>query len=172
MRGSPMIGSRKEDGVFWPCPSEDHPGTPRLFLDRFATADGRARFHPVEFRAPAEEPDHEFPLYLTTGRIMAQYQSGTQTRRVAALMQSVAQGIRADSSVHGAHLWNRARRRGSPDDAPGHGVAGRGADPNDSHGHLVRAVSFQWNGSSEFAYQSGAGSGFPHARIQSLRCSS
>ncbi len=77
----------KEDGVFWPCPSEDHPGTPRLFMDHFATADGRARFHPVEFRAPAEEPDHEFPLYLTTGRIMAQYQSGTQTRRIAALMQ-------------------------------------------------------------------------------------
>ena len=78
----------REDGVFWPCPNEDHPGTPRLFLDRFATADGRARFHPVEFRPPAEEPDHEYPLYLTTGRIMAQYQSGTQTRRVPALMQA------------------------------------------------------------------------------------
>lgn len=78
----------REDGVFWPCPAEDHPGTPRLFLDRFATADGRARFHAVEFRPPAEEPDHEFPLYLTTGRIMAQYQSGTQTRRVPALMQA------------------------------------------------------------------------------------
>jgi len=77
----------KEDGVFWPCPDENHPGTPRLFLDQFATADGKARFHPVEFRVPAEEPDHEFPLYLTTGRIMAQYQSGTQTRRVPALMQ-------------------------------------------------------------------------------------
>jgi assimilatory nitrate reductase catalytic subunit len=53
---------REEDGVFWPCPGAGHPGTPRLFLDRFATADGRARFHPVEFQAPAEEPDHEFPL--------------------------------------------------------------------------------------------------------------
>ncbi len=78
----------QEDGVFWPCPGEDHPGTPRLFLERFATADGKARFHPVEFQAPAEEPDHDFPLYLTTGRIMAQYQSGTQTRRIAALMQA------------------------------------------------------------------------------------
>lgn len=78
----------KEDGVFWPCPDLEHPGTPRLFLDRFATPDGRARFHPVEFRPAAEEPDHDFPLYLTTGRIMAQYQSGTQTRRVAALMQA------------------------------------------------------------------------------------
>ncbi|MGH7879472.1 MAG: molybdopterin oxidoreductase family protein, partial [Candidatus Binataceae bacterium] len=39
-----------EDGVFWPCPTEDHAGTPRMFLDRFATPDGRARFHPVEYR--------------------------------------------------------------------------------------------------------------------------
>ena len=78
----------KEDGVFWPCPSEDHPGTPRMFMERFATPDGCARFHAVEFQSSAEQPDHEFPLYLTTGRIMAQYQSGTQTRRVAALMQA------------------------------------------------------------------------------------
>lgn len=78
----------REDGVFWPCPSEDHPGTPRMFLDRFATPNGRAKFHRVEYRSAAEEPDHEFPLYLTTGRIMAQYQSGTQTRRVAELSQA------------------------------------------------------------------------------------
>lgn len=77
-----------EDGVFWPCPGAGHPGTPRMFLDRFATPDGQARFHPVEFSDSGEKPDHEFPLYLTTGRIMAQYQSGTQTRRVPALLQS------------------------------------------------------------------------------------
>jgi assimilatory nitrate reductase catalytic subunit len=79
----------REDGVFWPCPSEDHAGTPRLFLDRFATPDGRARFHPVEFRAVQEEPDREFPLYLTTGRVMAHYQSGTQTLRVEKLRTAV-----------------------------------------------------------------------------------
>ncbi|MDQ6676243.1 MAG: molybdopterin oxidoreductase family protein [Acidobacteriota bacterium] len=78
----------REDGVFWPCPSEDHPGTPRLFLDRFSTEDGLARFHPVEHRGPAEEPDAEFPLYLTTGRILSQYQSGAQTRRVPELAAS------------------------------------------------------------------------------------
>jgi assimilatory nitrate reductase catalytic subunit len=77
----------RENGVFWPCPSEDHPGTPRLFLDRFATKDGRARFHPVEYHGASEQPDREFPLYLTTGRIMAQYQSGTQTRRISKLME-------------------------------------------------------------------------------------
>ncbi len=74
-----------EDGVFWPCPSTDHPGTPRMFQDKFAHPDGRARFHPVHHRGAAEEPDDEYPLYLTTGRVMAQYQSGTQTRRVEAL---------------------------------------------------------------------------------------
>jgi assimilatory nitrate reductase catalytic subunit len=78
----------RENGVFWPCPDENHPGTPRLFLDRFATDDGRARFHPVEYQPAAEEPDREFPLYLTTGRVMSQYQSGTQTRRVEALRNS------------------------------------------------------------------------------------
>ncbi|KMS70960.1 nitrite reductase [Streptomyces viridochromogenes] len=99
----------EENGVFWPCPAvpgaEDHedeegsaggegtspavgsgspahPGTPRLFLDRFATPDGRARFVPVSYRAIAEEPDDEYPVLLTTGRVVAQYQSGAQTRRV------------------------------------------------------------------------------------------
>ncbi len=79
----------EENGVFWPCPSEEHEGTPRMFLERFATPDGRARFHPVEHRPAAEEPDTEYPLYLTTGRVMQQYQSGTQTRRVGALSGAV-----------------------------------------------------------------------------------
>ncbi|MBV9507075.1 MAG: molybdopterin oxidoreductase family protein [Acidobacteriia bacterium] len=78
----------RENGIFWPCPGEDHPGTPRLFLDRFATPDGHAQFHPVEYRSAAEEPDYEFPLYLTTGRVMSQYQSGAQTRRVEVLKSS------------------------------------------------------------------------------------
>ncbi|MET4656976.1 assimilatory nitrate reductase catalytic subunit [Streptomyces sp. PvP037] len=78
----------EENGVFWPCPADGepggdvHPGTPRLFLDRFATGDGRARFAPVSHRAAAEEPDDEYPVLLTTGRVVAQYQSGAQTRRV------------------------------------------------------------------------------------------
>jgi assimilatory nitrate reductase catalytic subunit len=75
-----------EGGVFWPCPTEEHPGTPRLFTDRFPTPDGRARFVRVEQRAVAEPPDREYPYLLTTGRIMRQYQSGTQTRRVPSLV--------------------------------------------------------------------------------------
>jgi assimilatory nitrate reductase catalytic subunit len=77
-----------EDGVFWPCPSEDHPGTPRMFTDRFATGDGRARFIAVEHRAVAEDVDADYPIYLTTGRVLAQYQSGAQTRRVRALVDA------------------------------------------------------------------------------------
>ena len=76
-----------EDGVFWPCPAPEHPGTPRMFLERFATPDGRARFHAVHHSGPAELPTHEHPMYLTTGRVMAQYQSGTQTRRVPELLE-------------------------------------------------------------------------------------
>jgi assimilatory nitrate reductase catalytic subunit len=74
-----------EDGVFWPCPSIDHAGTPRLFLDRFGTDDGRAKFHSIDHRPSAEMPNAEFPYFLTTGRVLAQYQSGTQTRRIADL---------------------------------------------------------------------------------------
>jgi assimilatory nitrate reductase catalytic subunit len=73
------------DGIFWPCPAPDHPGTPRMFLDQFATPDGRARFFPVEHRPPAEDIDADYPVYLTTGRVLQHYQSGAQTRRVAAL---------------------------------------------------------------------------------------
>jgi assimilatory nitrate reductase catalytic subunit len=75
-----------EDGVFWPCPDADHPGTPRMFLDRFATPDGRARFVPVWHRAAAEDPDGEYPVYLTTGRVLQHYQSGAQTRRIPPLL--------------------------------------------------------------------------------------
>ena len=76
------------DGVFWPCPAVDHPGTPRMFLDEFATPDGRARFFPVEHRPAAEDPDAEYPVYLTTGRLLQHYQSGAQTRRVRALREA------------------------------------------------------------------------------------
>ncbi|MEV7628881.1 molybdopterin oxidoreductase family protein [Actinoplanes sp. NPDC089786] len=79
----------QEDGVFWPCPADDHPGTPRLFADGFPTPDGRASFIRVEHRDPAEMPDRDYPYVLTTGRNMQQYQSGNQTRRVPALTMAV-----------------------------------------------------------------------------------
>jgi assimilatory nitrate reductase catalytic subunit len=78
-----------ETGVFWPCPGEGHPGTPRVFLKSFATPDGRARAVPVEHRGPAEETSDEYPVYLITGRVLAHYQSGAQTRRIRALVDAV-----------------------------------------------------------------------------------
>ncbi len=76
---------RREHGVFWPCPTSDHPGTPRLFTESFATPDGRARFVDVDHAGAAEQPCEDFPLHLTTGRVLAQYQSGAQTRRIREL---------------------------------------------------------------------------------------
>ncbi|MDO9712637.1 molybdopterin oxidoreductase family protein [Paracraurococcus lichenis] len=79
---------KAEQGVFWPCPAPDHPGTPRPFEDRFATPDGRARFHVAEHRPPAEEASADYPMILTTGRVLAHYNSGTQTRRTASLAEA------------------------------------------------------------------------------------
>jgi assimilatory nitrate reductase catalytic subunit len=77
----------KNLGIFWPCPELDHPGTPRLFEDlKFYTNDGKAHFHPITHRPSAEEPDEEYPVILTTGRVVSQYLSGTQTRRIGGLV--------------------------------------------------------------------------------------
>jgi assimilatory nitrate reductase catalytic subunit len=81
------------DGLFWPCPDEGHPGTPRMFTDRFPTPDGRARFVPVEHRDAAEPTDTSYPFLLTTGRVLAQYQSGAQTRRVEPLNRAAPGGF-------------------------------------------------------------------------------
>jgi assimilatory nitrate reductase catalytic subunit len=77
----------REMGVFWPCPSSDHPGTPRLYEGgRFGHPDGKAHFQPVEWRPAAEEPDADYPILLTTGRLVSHYLSGTQTRRIGGLV--------------------------------------------------------------------------------------
>ena len=76
-----------EMGLFWPIPEVGHPGTPRLFEGgRFHHPDGKARFHGVPFKPSAEVVDAEYPILLTTGRVVSQYLSGTQTRRIAALV--------------------------------------------------------------------------------------
>src|SRR5262249_41595159 len=74
-------------GVCWPCPSLDHPGTPRLYEGgKFGHPDGKAHFQPVEWRPAVEEPDDEYPIILTTGRVVSQFLSGNQTRRIGALL--------------------------------------------------------------------------------------
>jgi assimilatory nitrate reductase catalytic subunit len=78
----------EDEALFWPVPSEDHPGTPRLFEDgRFNFPDGRARFNPVEWREPTEPGDAEYPMRLTTGRTVAHFLSGNQTRRIGTLVE-------------------------------------------------------------------------------------
>ena len=74
-------------GLFWPCPAPEHPGTLRLFEGgKFYHPDGKAKFHAYEYRPPAEDVDAEFPIFYTTGRVVSQYLSGTQTRRIGALV--------------------------------------------------------------------------------------
>jgi assimilatory nitrate reductase catalytic subunit len=78
----------RELGVFWPCPSLDHPGTPRLFEDgRFYHKDGKAHMQVTEWRPAGDPIAPDFPLHLTTGRVVSHYLSGTQTRRIGALVE-------------------------------------------------------------------------------------
>ena len=83
-----------DEALYWPCPATlagtpAHPGTPRPFLDRFPTPDGRARMVPVDHHGPQDDLRADAPVYLVTGRVLQQYQSGAQTRRVAALNEVV-----------------------------------------------------------------------------------
>jgi len=102
----------------WPCPTSDHPGTPYLHKGKFAR--GLGHFHAVEFKEPAELPDQEYPLTLTTGRLMFHYHTGTMTRRSQKLEQEVPE---AYVEMH-------------PDDVTQIGVKTRGAD-----GGRVRVIS-------------------------------
>jgi assimilatory nitrate reductase catalytic subunit len=97
----------RQMGVFWPCPSHDyrtakptpdHPGTPRLFepgsynpvakgAGPFYFPDGKARFNVAEYRTPVDDISEEYPIFLTTGRVVSQFLTGTQTRRIGPLVQ-------------------------------------------------------------------------------------
>jgi assimilatory nitrate reductase catalytic subunit len=83
-------------GIFWPCPSLAHPGTPRLFEQGswnpvaqgrgpFYFPDGKARFNVAAYTPPAEDTDFDYPIMLTTGRVISHFLSGTQTRRIGPL---------------------------------------------------------------------------------------
>lgn len=75
----------REGGRQWPCPAPDHPGTPRLYADRFPR--GLGRFVPVSQGAEAAEmPDAEYPFVLNTGRLLYHWHGGTLTRRVPGLL--------------------------------------------------------------------------------------
>ena len=69
----------QEDGIHWPCTGTDHPGTPCLHMDQFTC--GLGVFHAIDYIPPSELPDDEYPLYLTTGRVLFQYHTGTMTMK-------------------------------------------------------------------------------------------
>ncbi len=78
----------QELGVFWPCPTLDHPGTLRLFEGgRFYHKDGKANFQVTEWRPSGDPLDAEYPILLTTGRVVSHYLSGAQTRRIGPLVE-------------------------------------------------------------------------------------
>ena len=94
----------RQYGVFWPCPSEEHPGTPRLFepgswnpvargKGPFYFPDGKARFNLAVYSPPAEDVDSDYPIMLTTGRVVSQFLSGTQTRRIGPLVDQYAEPL-------------------------------------------------------------------------------
>jgi len=72
--------------LHWPVPAADHPGTPHVFLESFNTPDGKARMIAVDHRGPADDVRAAAPVFLVTGRVLSQYQSGAQTRRVPELV--------------------------------------------------------------------------------------
>lgn len=76
----------REGGIQWPCPTSDHPGTPRLFAETFPL--GRGHFVPVTQGPPAAElPSRRFPYILNTGRVLYHWHGGTMTRRVRGLLE-------------------------------------------------------------------------------------
>jgi formate dehydrogenase alpha subunit len=75
----------ERQGLQWPCPTKDHPGTGTLFLDKFNTPSGRAVLHPVDYVAQTEKTNTDYPFLLNTGRILYQFHTCTMSRRNEAL---------------------------------------------------------------------------------------
>jgi formate dehydrogenase major subunit len=89
MAGVSYARMEKPESVHWPCPTEDHPGTPILHREKFSAADGLGTFFGLEYRPPAEVADAEYPFTLMTGRLIFHYHTRTQTDRSATLHYEV-----------------------------------------------------------------------------------
>ena len=72
-------GRIEAEGLHWPCPNEEHPGTPVLHKEQFTR--GKGLFHAIAYTPPAEQTDGDYPMYLTTGRLLYQYHTGTMTMK-------------------------------------------------------------------------------------------
>ena len=160
----------REHGVAWPCPALDHPGTPRLYEGgRFHFPDGRARFQPVTWRPAAEPTDAEYPLVLTTGRVVAHYLSGTQTRRIGALVDQVPQPRVRDAPEARRHAGRRRRRRRQGrEPARRHRRARAGGEDHPPR-HRVRAVPLARRPLGEQPDRARDRPGVAHPRVQGVR---
>jgi predicted molibdopterin-dependent oxidoreductase YjgC len=78
-------------GLQWPCPTPDHPGTPVLHVGKIAR--GKGLFHAIDFKPPAEIVDDEYPFWLSTGRVFAHYHTGTMTRNSPTLDSEIKEGL-------------------------------------------------------------------------------
>ncbi|RBW68974.1 assimilatory nitrate reductase catalytic subunit NasC [Bacillus taeanensis] len=87
----------RNNGVYWPCPSVEEEGKGRIFEESFAHKDGKGVIIPVENYVPKEHANEEYPLNLTTGRVMSHYLTGVQTRRSPTLE---ARNIEAFVEIH------------------------------------------------------------------------
>lgn len=74
----------EEEGIHWPCPTPEHPGTPILHKEQFTR--GKGKLHPIQWTPPAELTDDDYPMYLTTGRVLYQYHTGTMTMKSEGIM--------------------------------------------------------------------------------------
>jgi formate dehydrogenase alpha subunit len=105
----------KDQGLQWPCPTKDHPGTPTLFLDRFNTHNGKAVLTPVAYKPQTEKAGSQYPFLLNTGRILYQYHSCTMSRRSSVLTQfaNSSYGLinPADLAQHGFKDGEKVRIR-------------------------------------------------------------
>jgi len=82
----------RPEALHWPCPTTEHPGTPILHIGKCSHPDGLGVFHAIEWKAPAEVPDEEYPFILTTGRCIWHWHTGSMTRRSKHLNEEVPTG--------------------------------------------------------------------------------
>jgi formate dehydrogenase major subunit len=73
----------EHEGIHWPCPTVEHPGTSILHREQFTC--GKGNFSAIDYIPPAETADDEYPMYLTTGRLLYQYHTGTMTMKTGGL---------------------------------------------------------------------------------------
>lgn len=81
----------EEVGIHWPCPTPEHPGTPILHTQSFPI--GQGVFHAIDYIPPAEQVDAEYPLYLTTGRLLYHYHTGTMTMKTEGLNERASENF-------------------------------------------------------------------------------